>query len=225
MSSIYFRFLNEDNFNDEGDLYFETDFSFIEHNGLWSDYHIQTPIVDILDRQGVIRDDDYILCILYGDLCKDIFTDIQFAVTETAKFREHDDLTFDRALGEELGLEMKRIPRKNYNTVNGISLTTYAVNINKTLVKAEHGHVLDTEISRERDNKKKKTAVAVFGSKKDICSHLNKPIVLDFSKDAIVGFAAVKFGDAKEYFYKNDTTHNKGWSDKEKKKRSRYFRH
>ena len=65
----------------------------------------------------------------------------------------------------------------------------------------------------------------MYGSKRDICSYLNKPdIVLDKSEDSLAGFVAVKFGDAKNYFYTNDTSGNRGWTDKEKRRRRRYFK-
>ena len=227
MSKAYFRFLNEDNFNDEGVLYFETDFDFIESHNLWSDYFLQTPIVDILDRQGSIGDGDYVLCVLYGDIDNDNFTDVQFAVTESAKERESDSNNFKRTIGEELGLELEpraRVPRGREERFGRLRYTTYSINIRNTLLKSETGNVL-TSKTPGKDDKTRKAAVCVYGSKKDICSYLNKPdILLDNSDDKIAGFVAIKFGDAKRYFFTNDTSRNRGWTDKEKKRRRRYFK-
>lgn len=225
MAKVYFRFLNEDNFNDDGNLYYESDFDFIIDHKLWSDYFLQTPIVEISDRYNRIDDDDYVLCILYGDPDTDDFTDVQFGSTETAKRSETDKDNFRRTLGEELGLELNtKIPRGEKYGFGKLTLTTYSINIRNTALKSEIGNVLTTKALGD-DDKTRKAGVCVYGTKTDICSYLNKPdIILDESDDKITGILAVKFKDAKRYFYNNDTSRNKGWSYKEKRKRRMYFR-
>ena len=226
MSKAYFRFLNEENFNDDGNLYFETDFDFIENHNLWSDYFLQTPTVDIANMHGLLRDNDYVLCVLYGNRLNDTFSDVQFATSETAKYREKDINTLKRTLGEELGLGLRtsRIPSEiKYGIVDRL-VTIYSINIRDTVLNSERGTVKTVEAPGS-DDRFRKTAVCVYGNKRDICSYLNNPnIFLDKSEDKIVGFVAVKFSDAKRYFNDNNTTGNTTWTNKEKRRRRRYFK-
>ena len=203
-SNAYFRFFNETDLSDDARLYFTCDYDFVEKDNLWSIATSQIGMICSL--KGHIEDSDYILCPLYGDMKEELFSDLQFGVTETYKLHETDDDAFRRSIGEELGLHPNKNP--NYITHNIDKRYKFTkINIVDTIPNTE-----SKSIGRYvKDDKTKKMATIVHGTETEICKFLNRSsIILDKSDDSIVGIVVIRFKNAQHYF-------NRDWKSCQKK--------
>lgn len=189
---IYYKFKNEQSF-------YAIESSYIRDclPRQWSTYYIQRELVQIANDSGLIRNDDYILCPLYGDIVNKQFGDFQFGASETYKRNESDFSALDRALGEELGLiyQPNTMPYNVQFTNNGKDWFTTIMNINQ-LIKIRNPRQND----RRAENKRKKMVSIVYGSKNNIQNYLNGVLKFDVSNDDIVGVVAIKFKEAKRQF-------------------------
>lgn len=196
-SNAYFRFFNETDLNDDGKLYFTCDYKFIENDKLWSYSESQKNMVSSL--KGYIEDSDYVLCPLYGNIKDDLFSDLQFGVTETYKIRETDDNAFIRSIGEELGLHTFKKPDYMRHTLD----SRYVFNkIN--IINTKPNRTSKFMCKYIKEDRRRKMATIVHGTETEICKFLNRPsILLDKSPDTIVGIVGVRFKDAQNYFNKD----------------------
>jgi hypothetical protein len=187
MSNVYFKFKND---NDYYAIYSDESTNEYLSKAL-SVYKIQDTLINISNESDLIRNDDFILCPLYGDLEKSYFDDFQYGATETYKKHETDTSAFDRCLGEELGLRynLRGMP---YNAPLFFNRQNWVVSI----VDIKDVRLLTRyrEEDKRQDDKSKKMATIIYGTEDDIEEYLNTKLVFDKSSDALVGIVAIKFG-------------------------------
>jgi len=164
---------------------------------LWSTHKLQNSILKTIKEQVTyIKDEDYILCPIYGT--EKTFSDFQFGATETRKDNETSYDCLRRCLGEELGIRINNEPENLVFDSIGTEIYCFNIldpNISKLVDRIEDP---DTGI----DNKTlPKVASIIYGSEKNILKFLDSEKILrDENSDNIVGISAVKYSEAKKFF-------------------------
>lgn len=164
---------------------------------LWSTHKLQNSIIKtIKEKVSYIKDDDYILCPIYGT--EKSFSDFQFGATETRKDDETSYNCLKRCLGEELGIRINKEPENV--VVDSIGTEIYCFNILDSNISKIVDRIEDSD--EGVDNKTlPKVATIIYGSEKNILKFLDsKNILRDENTDNIVGIAAVKYSEAKKFF-------------------------
>jgi len=206
-SIVYFRFFNDIkpdiNLGFRKVNYLKNCYSLLS-NGiyrmrLWSTYRLQNSIIKtIKENVTYIKDDDYILCPIYG--LEKTFSDFQFGATET---RKEDETSLDclkRCLGEELGLRIDNDVEIENMILDSTGTEIYCFNILNPNITKIAERIEENNIGID-DKSLPKVATIVYGSEKNILKFLDtEKILRDENDDNIVGIAAVKYSEAKKFF-------------------------
>lgn len=149
-----------------------------------------------------IYESDYILGPLYTG------GDFQVGVTGTVEHGEKYDVATARELGEEIGFvpnstkkhydpleQLFLVEQSKYNNKNMLVYRLY-INDSRPISSFEHG----ANLSKAKDDRKKKAGCFLYGSKKDILTAMSKPIYKYKSPDEIVGIVAVKASDVYKHY-------------------------
>ena len=204
-SIVYFRFFDNRKLNlDLGfrKVYYLNNCYSLLSNGiyrlrLWSTHKLQNSILRTLKEQvKFIKDDDYILCPIYGT--EKYFSEFQFGATETRKNNETSYNCLKRCLGEELGIRINSEPENVL--VDSVGTEIYCFNILDPKITKLVNRIEETDSGI--DNKVlSKVASIIYGSEKNILKFLDTENILrDENSDNIVGIASVKYSEAKKFF-------------------------
>ena len=210
-SNVYFRFFNDRRapsreFRPDGNC-FDLPYHMVKRLRLWSTLKHQKNIFNAVYRTNPnIKDNDYILCPLYGT--DKSFSDFQLGVTETRKEGENIFDCFKRSLGEELGLRFsgRELPSTCSRIISfDKEFTVCSLDISDRRVKAIDKPLGESDV--KDDKSLPKAGCIVYGTERNIYDFLNRDVIIqDYTKhsDNIVGIVGVKFRDAKFYFMSGD---------------------
>lgn len=186
---FYFKFI-------EDEFYFTLNSTQVEtflDNSSWSKYKLQKEMIKVAIESRLVKNNDYVLCVLYGNRQRREFFDFQVGASETYKFREVDKSAFERCLGEELGVR--------YNKDNRPFITKHK-NINYAVVNISDTRPINKSKPEFKsiDDENKKMYCFIYGNVKDIKKFLENDLILDKSSDTIVGLVAISFADIRQHF-------------------------